>query len=66
MIRQVYETLKNDSIQGDFIDLVNKDMEQLCITLNEEDIHDMTKIQWKKYINEIVSEKSISIFKRRK
>ena len=49
--RQAYETLKNESIKGDFIDLVIKDMEQLYITLNEEDIHHMTKIQWKKYIN---------------
>ena len=33
MISQAYDTLKNDSIQGDFKDLVIQDMEQLCIKL---------------------------------
>ena len=65
MISQAYDTLKNDSIQGDFKDLVIQDMEQLCITLKEEDIHDITKIQLKKYIHDTVSEKAFNIQKKK-
>ena len=43
MIRQVFETPKKDSIKGDFIYLVQQDMEELCITYTEEEIQDMTK-----------------------
>ena len=63
MIRQVYETLRKDSTKGDFIDLVKKDMEELCLTFTEEDIKDMNKIQWKKYVKEVVKEKAFEFLK---
>ena len=63
MIRQVYETLRKDSTKGDFIDLVQKDMEELCLTFTEEDIKDMNKIQWKKYVKEVVKEKAFEFLK---
>ena len=48
MIRQFYETLKTDSIKGDFIDLVKKDMIDLDIDMTEQEISNNAKTQWKK------------------
>ena len=56
LIRQVYETLKTESRHGDFVDLVKKDIEELKLNLLESDIQNTTKIEWKKYVNEKVSE----------
>ena len=36
MIRQVYELLKTESVKGDFVDLIKKDMEELDIDFTEE------------------------------
>jgi hypothetical protein len=63
MLRQVYETLKKDSVKGDFIYLIEKDMDQLNITFTEEEIQSMTKPQWKKYVHSIVSEKAFEYLK---
>ena len=63
MLRQVYETLKKDSVKGDFIYLIEKDMDQLNITFTEEEIQGMTKPQWKKYVHSIVSEKAFEYLK---
>ena len=38
MIRQVFETHKTESVKGDFIDLIKKDMEELDIDFTEEEI----------------------------
>ena len=38
MIRQVYEALKSDSRKGDFVYLVEKDIEDIKIDLSEEEI----------------------------
>ena len=38
MIRQIYETLKEDSRKGDFVDLVRQDFEEVEIDLTEEDL----------------------------
>ena len=46
MILQVYEALKVDSRRGDFVNLVQKDMETLEIELSEEDISSCTQSQW--------------------
>ena len=54
---QVYETLKTESKYGDFVDLVlKKGIEELKLNLLESDIQNTTKIEWKKYVNEKVSE----------
>ena len=63
MLRQVYETLKKYSVKGDFIYLIEKDMDQLNITFTEEEIQGMTKPQWKKYVHSIVSEKAFEYLK---
>ena len=51
MIRQVYETLKLESIKGDFIDLIQRDMIDLKIDMTEEDILNIPKMQWKKLVS---------------
>ena len=48
MIRQVYEALKVDRRKGDFVNLINKDFEDLNIDITEEDIILLKKIEWKK------------------
>ena len=47
MIRQVYETLKLESIKGDFIDLIQRDMIDLKLDMTEEDILNVPKMQGK-------------------
>ena len=56
LIRQVYETLKTESRYGDFVDLVKKDIEELNLNILEPDIQNTIKMDWKKYVNEKVSE----------
>jgi hypothetical protein len=48
MIRQVYETLKMDSVKGDFFSLVQTDMEELDIDFTVEEIENTTKISVEK------------------
>ena len=55
-IRQVYEALKVDSRKGDFVDLIKKDIEEINIDITEEEIISIKKVDWKKYIHEIVKE----------
>ena len=47
MIQQVYETLKVDSRKGDFVNLVQRDMETLEIDLSKEGISTFTHSRWK-------------------
>jgi hypothetical protein len=54
MIRQVYEALKTESRNGDFVNLVKKDMDELDIGLSEEDIQNTTKLEWKNFVNKKV------------
>ena len=44
MIRQVYETLKEDSRKGEFADLVRKDLDEVKIDLSEEGIMTISKM----------------------
>ena len=59
MIRQVYEALKTESRNGDFVNLVKKDMDELDIQLSEEDIQNTTKLVWKNFVNEKVVEECL-------
>jgi hypothetical protein len=56
MMRQVYETLKKDSRKGDFVDLVNRDLEEINIDYTEEEIMHTSKVYWKKYASEKVKD----------
>ena len=56
MIRKVFEVLKTDSRKGDFVDLVNQDIKDNDIDLTKTDIKNMSKLQWKKYVNMKVKE----------
>ena len=44
MIRQVYETLKEDSRKGEFADLVRKDLEEVKIYLSDEGTMTISKM----------------------
>ena len=54
MLRQVYDTLKSDSTKGDFVSLIEEDMDEIGCDLTEEDIINMSKTQWKEFINEMI------------
>ena len=43
-----------DSRNGDFINLVKKDMDELDIQLSEEDIQNKTKLVWKNFVIKLV------------
>ena len=51
-VREVYETQKCDSKRGDFVDLVQKDIKEIELDLNEEEIKAMNKMEWKTFIDE--------------
>jgi hypothetical protein len=51
MIRQVYEVQKLDCRKGDFCDLIKKDLDDLKIELNDEEISSFTKLHWKKLVH---------------
>ena len=48
MLRQVYEVLKTDSRKGDFVDLVQQDLNDVDIEISENEIKHTPKLQWKK------------------
>ena len=51
MIRQVFEVQKLDSRKGDFCELIKKDLNDLNIEMNDEEIKSFSKSQWKKYVH---------------
>ena len=55
MIRKVNDEPKWDSRRGDFVDLVQKDIEEIRIDLTEEEIGSASKLEWKKYVKEKVN-----------
>ena len=56
MLRQVYDTLKEESRHGDFVSLTQSDKNALNIDISEEDIQLVSKWSWKKYLTEKVRE----------
>ena len=54
LLRQVFDALREDSRKGDFISLTNRDRIDLKIDQTNEEIADMTKCMWKKYVKEMV------------
>ena len=52
MPRQVYDTLKKDSRNEDFVALVESDKKALQIEITDEDITSVSKYSWKKYLKE--------------
>ena len=52
MIRKVFETLIEDSRNGDFIYLTNLDRKELKIQLTNVEIQSLSKLQWKKVVRE--------------
>ena len=51
MLRKDYEVLKNDNRNGDFVNIVQKDLNETKIELTEDYIKKIPKTQWKKYVN---------------
>ena len=59
MIRQFYVPLQEDSRKEAFVDLVRQDFEEVEIDLTEEDISNILKNDWKKYVHEKVKDASL-------
>ena len=59
MIKEVYEEQKSQYKKGDFVDLVDKDKDELKIKLKDSEIKDITKRKWKSLIKEKVKEKAL-------
>ena len=55
MISQVFFEMKKDRRMGNFISLIEKDKLDLEITKSYNEIEEMTKISWKKYVKEKVT-----------
>ena len=47
MLRQVYDTLKKDSRNGDFVALVESDEKALKVEIADEGITSISKYSWK-------------------
>ena len=47
LLGRVFEALKKNSRQGDFVHLTNKDKKDLDITMMDEEIKSMSKWRWK-------------------
>ena len=56
MLRQVYDTLKEESRHGDFVYLIHSDKKKLNIDIPEEEIQLVSKWSWKKYLTEKTKE----------
>ena len=56
MIYNVFKALNEDSRKGDFVDLVNRDRNELKIDLLNEEIEKMSVWMWKKLVNSKVKE----------
>ena len=54
MIRRVYEALKMDFKNGDFVLLVSQYFTDLEINVSEEEIQKMSKYDWNKYVHDKV------------
>ena len=48
MLTQVYDTLKKDSRNGDFVALVESDKKALKVKISDEDITSVSQYSWKK------------------
>ena len=58
ILKQVYEAQRKNPCKGDWINLIQEDMENYNINLSDETIKDMNKIDYKKFIKNKVKEKS--------
>ena len=52
----MFETQKGDSRNGNFVDLVSKDIKELNIDLSEVEIKSMNKIMWKIFVDRKIKE----------
>jgi hypothetical protein len=60
MIRQVFNALKEESRKGDFVHQVEKDLEELKITMTDDEIHQCSKGKWKHIVKKHVKEAAFS------
>ena len=56
----MFETQKRDSRNGDFVDLVSKDIKELNIDLSEVEIKSMNKIMWKIFVDRKIKEAALN------
>ena len=60
MLRQVFEALKEDTRNGDVVSLTNRDKIELEIYITDEDIAQISKVSWKKFVREKVKETALA------
>ena len=54
MVKQVYNTMKEDSKIGDFVDMIKKDIKIVGIQMTEDEIKEESATRWKKNVNDKV------------
>ena len=59
MLRQVFEALKEDTRNGDVVSLTNRDKIELEIYITDEDIAQISKVRWKKFVRKNVKESAL-------
>ena len=65
-IRQIYEKQKTDYTKGDWFQLLIKDFEFIEETMDEEQIKNMSKIQYKKKIKDMVKKAAFKYLTKQK
>ena len=59
MLRKVYEVLKTDIRKGDFVDLVQQDLNDVGLEISENEIENTPELIWKKIVNSKVKEAAL-------
>ena len=66
-LRQIYEKQKTDYTKGEWFQLLLKDFEFIGETMSGENIQKMSKLQYKKNINDLIKKRlSFNIFPNKK
>ena len=56
MIRQVYDVLKQESRKGDFVNLVQKDLNEINLKMSDEEIQTLSNGKWKAMVKQKVKQ----------
>ena len=59
MVQQVYMEMKKESRKGDFCHQIKADLNQLEIKRTENEIKEMSKYEWKKYLKIKIKEAAL-------
>ena len=56
MIRKVYNALKQESRRGDFVELVQADLQEIKLNMNDQDIQNLSKMKWKTMVKSKINQ----------